>query len=59
VDPLVQEELAAPRARWAPGPIMILAPDCSLKYLPRDVAAGKLPALVAAAQIHRRGSGAG
>ena len=32
---------------------VILAPDCGMKYLPRDVADGKLRAMVAAAKILR------
>jgi 5-methyltetrahydropteroyltriglutamate--homocysteine methyltransferase len=32
---------------------VILAPDCGMKYLPRDVAFGKLQAMVAAAKILR------
>jgi 5-methyltetrahydropteroyltriglutamate--homocysteine methyltransferase len=32
---------------------VILAPDCGMKYLPRDVAFGKLQAMVAAAEILR------
>jgi len=32
---------------------VILAPDCGMKYLPREVAAGKLRAMVAAARILR------
>jgi 5-methyltetrahydropteroyltriglutamate--homocysteine methyltransferase len=36
---------------------VILAPDCGMKYLPRDVAQGKLQAMVAAAQILRREHG--
>jgi len=32
---------------------VILAPDCGMKYLPRDVAFGKLKAMVAAAAILR------
>ena len=32
---------------------MILAPDCGMKYLPRDVAEGKLKAMVEAAKILR------
>ena len=32
---------------------VILAPDCGMKYLPRDVALGKLQAMVAAAQLLR------
>jgi 5-methyltetrahydropteroyltriglutamate--homocysteine methyltransferase len=37
---------------------VILAPDCGMKYLPRDVAAGKLRAMVEAARILRREHGA-
>ena len=36
---------------------VILAPDCGMKYLPRDVAQGKLCAMVAAAKILRREHG--
>ncbi len=32
---------------------VILAPDCGMKYLPREVAVGKLRAMVAAARILR------
>ena len=32
---------------------VILAPDCGMKYLPRDVAVGKLEAMVAAARLLR------
>ena len=32
---------------------LIIAPDCGLKYLPREVAFGKLQAMVAGAQILR------
>jgi 5-methyltetrahydropteroyltriglutamate--homocysteine methyltransferase len=32
---------------------VILAPDCGMKYLPREVAFGKLAAMVAAAQLLR------
>jgi 5-methyltetrahydropteroyltriglutamate--homocysteine methyltransferase len=32
---------------------LLLAPDCGMKYLPRDVAFGKLQAMVAGAQIVR------
>jgi 5-methyltetrahydropteroyltriglutamate--homocysteine methyltransferase len=34
---------------------VILAPDCGMKYLPRDVAAGKLAAMVEAAALLRKG----
>ncbi len=33
---------------------LIAAPDCGMKYLPREVAFGKLQALVAGAEIVRR-----
>ena len=33
---------------------IIVAPDCGLKYLPRDVAFGKMQAMVAGAAIVRR-----
>jgi len=32
---------------------VILAPDCGMKYLPRDVALGKLTSMVAAAKMLR------
>ncbi|MFT5449728.1 MAG: 5-methyltetrahydropteroyltriglutamate--homocysteine methyltransferase [Gammaproteobacteria bacterium] len=32
---------------------VILAPDCGMKYLPRDVAFGKLKSMVAAAELLR------
>ncbi len=37
---------------------VILAPDCGMKYLPREVADGKLRAMVAAAKILRSEYGA-
>jgi len=37
---------------------VILAPDCGMKYLPRDVAQGKLKSMVEAARILRREYGA-
>ena len=37
---------------------VILAPDCGMKYLPRDVAMGKLRSMVAAAQMLRAEHGA-
>jgi 5-methyltetrahydropteroyltriglutamate--homocysteine methyltransferase len=33
---------------------LVIAPDCGLKYLPRDVAFGKMQAMVACAAIVRR-----
>jgi 5-methyltetrahydropteroyltriglutamate--homocysteine methyltransferase len=38
---------------------VVVAPDCGMKYLPRDVAFGKLCALVAGARIVRRELGDG
>jgi 5-methyltetrahydropteroyltriglutamate--homocysteine methyltransferase len=32
---------------------LLVAPDCGMKYLPRDIAFGKLQAMVAGAQIVR------
>jgi len=51
-------ELVAERIRRAlphvnPADLMI-APDCGMKYLPREVAFGKLQAMVAGAQLVRR-----
>ncbi|HVE52400.1 MAG TPA: hypothetical protein VNB23_03330, partial [Ramlibacter sp.] len=37
---------------------VVLAPDCGMKYLPRDVAQGKLVAMVAAARQLRKEYGA-
>ena len=36
---------------------LVAAPDCGMKYLPRDAAFGKLQALVAGAQLVRAGQG--
>jgi 5-methyltetrahydropteroyltriglutamate--homocysteine methyltransferase len=36
--------------RYVPAENVILAPDCGMKYLPRDVALGKLRAMVEAAR---------
>jgi 5-methyltetrahydropteroyltriglutamate--homocysteine methyltransferase len=38
----------------APAERIIVAPDCGLKYLPRDVAFGKMCAMVEGAKIVRR-----
>jgi 5-methyltetrahydropteroyltriglutamate--homocysteine methyltransferase len=50
--------LVAERIRHAlayvPPERLIVAPDCGLKYLPREVAFGKLQAMVAGAAIVRR-----
>jgi 5-methyltetrahydropteroyltriglutamate--homocysteine methyltransferase len=54
-------EIVAERIRRALSHIaperVILAPDCGMKYLPREVAQGKLEAMVAAANILRREHG--
>jgi 5-methyltetrahydropteroyltriglutamate--homocysteine methyltransferase len=39
--------------RYVPKEDVILAPDCGMKYLPRDVAFGKLRSMVAAAKLLR------
>jgi 5-methyltetrahydropteroyltriglutamate--homocysteine methyltransferase len=39
--------------RYVPKENVILAPDCGMKYLPRDVASGKMKAMVEAAKILR------
>jgi 5-methyltetrahydropteroyltriglutamate--homocysteine methyltransferase len=53
-DPAVEPpEVVADRVRralpYVPADRLVLAPDCGMKYLPRDVADGKLRAMVAAA----------
>jgi 5-methyltetrahydropteroyltriglutamate--homocysteine methyltransferase len=40
--------------RYVPPEQMIIAPDCGMKYLPRDVAYGKMCAMVEGAKIVRR-----
>jgi 5-methyltetrahydropteroyltriglutamate--homocysteine methyltransferase len=40
---------------WLPAERLILAPDCGMKYLPRETAFGKLCALSAAARAVRAG----
>ena len=53
-------ETVAGRARRAlellPPEQLVLAPDCGLKYLPRDAAEGKMRALAAGAALLRRGA---
>jgi 5-methyltetrahydropteroyltriglutamate--homocysteine methyltransferase len=39
--------------RYVPAENLIPAPDCGMKYLPRDVADAKLRSMVAAAKILR------
>jgi len=45
--------------RYVPVENVILAPDCGMKYLPRDVAFGKLQSMVEAAKILRTEYGDG
>jgi 5-methyltetrahydropteroyltriglutamate--homocysteine methyltransferase len=57
-DPAVETpEVIAARARHALPYVtperIVLAPDCGMKYLPRDSAAGKLAAMAAAARLLR------
>jgi 5-methyltetrahydropteroyltriglutamate--homocysteine methyltransferase len=40
--------------RYVPAERIVVAPDCGLKYLPRDVAFGKMQAMAAGAKIVRR-----
>jgi len=42
---------------YVPPGRVVLAPDCGMKYLPRDVASGKLAAMTAAAARLRAGQG--
>ena len=55
-------EVVAKRVRKALAHVtpeqVILAPDCGMKYLPRDVAQGKLQSMVAAAKMLREEYGA-
>jgi len=39
---------------FAPPERIVVAPDCGLKYLPREVAFGKMRAMVEGAEIVRR-----
>ena len=41
-----------------PAERIVVAPDCGLKYLPREVALGKMQAMVEGAKIVRRELGA-
>ena len=56
-------ETVAGRIRRAlphvPAARIIVAPDCGLKYLPRDVAYGKMSSMVEGAKIVRRELGSG
>ncbi len=54
-------EIVAARIRralpYAPAEDIIVAPDCGMKYLPRDVAFGKMKAMVAGAAMVRQEHG--
>jgi 5-methyltetrahydropteroyltriglutamate--homocysteine methyltransferase len=57
-DPAVESaEVVADRVRralpYVPPERIVLAPDCGMKYLPRESAAGKLAAMTQAAQVLR------
>lgn len=43
--------------RFVPAERIVVAPDCGMKYLPREVAFGKLKAMVEGARMVRRGFG--
>ena len=43
---------------YVPAERIVVAPDCGLKYLPREVAFGKMQAMVEGAKIVRRELGA-
>jgi 5-methyltetrahydropteroyltriglutamate--homocysteine methyltransferase len=51
-------EVVAERIRkalpYVPAERIVIAPDCGMKYLPRDVAFGKMQAMVQGADIVRR-----
>jgi 5-methyltetrahydropteroyltriglutamate--homocysteine methyltransferase len=55
-------EVVAERIRkalpYVPAQRIVIAPDCGMKYLPRDVALAKMQAMVAGADIVRRELGA-
>jgi 5-methyltetrahydropteroyltriglutamate--homocysteine methyltransferase len=44
---------------YVPPENVILAPDCGMKYLPRDIAFGKLQAMAEAARMLRAEFGGG
>ena len=52
-EPELVAERIGRRSRYVPAERLIVAPDCGMKYLPRDVAFGKLGAMVAGARIVR------
>ncbi|MNC94726.1 2-hydroxypropyl-CoM lyase [compost metagenome] len=53
--PQVVVERVGKALRHIPREHVILAPDCGMKYLPREVAFGKLKAMVEGAKILRSG----
>ena len=48
---------SAARSRWSPPERLVVAPDCGMKYLPRDLAFAKLEAMVAGAALVREDLG--
>jgi 5-methyltetrahydropteroyltriglutamate--homocysteine methyltransferase len=52
--PQIVAERVRRALRYVPADRIILAPDCGMKYLPRDVAFGKLKAMSEAAKFLRR-----
>lgn len=44
--------------KFVPPERLVIAPDCGMKYLPREIAFGKLAAMVAGTQIVRKSLGA-
>ena len=50
---------SAARCPMSPPDKIVVAPDCGMKYLPRDVAFGKMKAMVDGAAIVREELGAG
>ena len=59
-DPQIESpETVAARIRCGleilPPERMVVAPDCGMKYIPRDIGFGKLCAMVAGADIVRKG----
>jgi 5-methyltetrahydropteroyltriglutamate--homocysteine methyltransferase len=55
--PEVVAERIRKALKYVPAENIIVAPDCGMKYLPREVADGKLAAMVAGAAMVRREHG--
>ena len=56
--PAVVAERIRAALRHVPPERLLVAPDCGMKYLPREVAVGKLRAMVEGARLVRRELGA-